>query len=313
MRGRQMCIEKMLPDLNAPMESLKEFADVSAIITDLDGTIVTRGEEVFGQLKNIQKKSERQKLTYTIATGRTYAGAEKIAQELCLKNIPIALYNGAVVLKYQTKQIVDRKTISNSVLADLCGFIDMQQQYLLAYYLFPVGESGMVEMVHGFGKRAFDYDVNGMEIIWHDCFEEVTVLETASGQNMLPGAVFEPCSILLDIQMTGSDNRQLIGYLERCSLISSTCSGHGFWEICARGVNKSVILQYFNHGKCVAIGDNDNDAALLEAAEIGVAVGNGSSSAKCAAKYICREDGVRGFLELISTIQEAKRYWGEGM
>lgn len=304
--------EKILPDLNAPVELLKEFADVGAIITDLDGTIVMRGEEVFGQLKNIQRKSGRQKLTYTIATGRTYAGAEKIAQELCLKNIPITLYNGAVVLKYQTKQIIDRKTVSNSVLSDLCSLIDLQRQYLLAYYLFPVQECGIVEMVHGFGKHAFDYDVNGMEIVWHNCFEEVTVTETTSGQNILPGVVFEPCSILLDMQMTGSGNGQLIEYLEQCSLISSTCSGHGFWEICARGVNKSVILQHLNHGKCVAIGDNDNDTALLEAAEIGVAVGNGSPSAKRVAKYICREEGVRGVLELINTIQEAKRYWGQG-
>lgn len=303
--------EKMLPDLNASMESLKEFADVGVIITDLDGTIVAQGEDVFGQLKSIQNKWKHKRLTYTIATGRTYAGAKKIAQELCLKNIPIALYNGAVVLKYKTKQIIDRKTISNSVLFNLCGLIDMQQQYLLAYYLLPVREYGIVEMVHGFGKHVFDYDVNGMKIVWHNCFEEITVTETSSGQNMLPDATCEPCSILLDMQMIKRENRQLIEYLERCTLASSTCSGHGFWEICARGVNKSVILQHLKYGKCVAIGDNDNDTALLEAAEIGVAVGNGSPSAKHVAKYICREDGVQGVLELINTIQEAKRYWGQ--
>ena len=70
-----------------------------------------------------------------------------------------------------------------------------------------------------------------------------------------------------------------------------------------------VIFEYLNcSGKCVAVGDNDNDIELLKEADIGVVVANGSPAAKAVAQYECQENGTLGVLELVRTIKEANRY-----
>lgn len=92
-------------------------------------------------------------------------------------------------------------------------------------------------------------------------------------------------------------------------MFSCTHSGSVFWEIRAKGVHKGIIFEYLNHsGKCVAVGDNDNDTELLKEADIGVVVANGSPAAKAVAQYECQENGTLGVLELVRTIKEANRY-----
>lgn len=312
----------MLPDLNSPLEQLMDFSTVDVIITDLDGTLVQHGTKILGQLQGIQQKLNG--VMVTIATGRTYAGAKSIADEMRIKKgTPITLYNGAVVLSYQTNTILYRKTIANSVLKELCKLLDLKSQYLLAYYLMPGEESDIVETVHGFGAGSLNRDFNNMEIIWHgnDHFDELgyTSFKTTNGSKegyirstvgrSLFHQTFEPCSILIDKKVVADRTDLLANYLESCPLISCTDSGGGFWEIRAKDVSKGIIFQYIDHEKkCIAIGDNDNDIELLRGADIGIAVANGSAAAKRAAQYQCRREGTSGVLELIRTIREAKRY-----
>ena len=124
----------LLPDLNSPLCELEKFSDVGAIVTDLDGTFIKQDGDVLGQLKGIQQQFSHRAITVTIATGRTYAGAKEIANQMKIKKgTPIALYNGAIVLPYQVNNILFRKTIPNSVLKELCTKMDLNHQYLLAY------------------------------------------------------------------------------------------------------------------------------------------------------------------------------------
>ena len=128
-------------------------------------------------------------------------------------------------------------------------------------------------------------------------------------ENSFFSKVLEPCSILIDSRLLGERENAVSEYLNKCELISSTCSGSDFWEIKAGGVHKGTIFDFLNcSGKCVAIGDNDNDVELLRNADIGVVVANGSKAAKDAAQYQCRKDGTLGVLEVVEIIKEAKRY-----
>jgi len=300
-------MSQLLPDLNAPLDELEVFSDVGIIITDLDGTFVKQDGDVLGQLKGIQSQFSHHAITVTIATGRTYMGVKEIANQMKIKKgTPLALYNGAVVLAYHTNNILFQKTISLSVLQELCTFIDWEQQYILAYYISGSGQN-LVETVHGFGLRTLEKDINGMEILWHSKDD----LENCSFEQSLFSQDDEPCSILIDWKLLGNQAENIAHYLEQCPLVSCTHSGSIFWEVRARGVSKGVIFEHFDHTvKCIAIGDNDNDIELLQEADIGVAVANGSSAAKAVAQYQCREAGASGVLELVRTIKEANRYFG---
>lgn len=310
-------MSSFLPSIDAPLSELEKFSDVSAIITDLDGTFVKQDGDILGQLVKIQQKLSRCAITVSIATGRTYAGAREIAQQMKIKRgTPLALYNGAIILAFQSDVVLYRKTIPDLVIQDLCSLIDMENQYLLAYYCLPKADHGVEEIVLGFGNRAPQVDVNGMRVL--QCSREQVEIFFDNGkasmfnevsENSFFSKVLEPCSILLDSHLLGKRESVVSEYLNKCTLISSTRSGGSFWEIKASGVHKGTIFDFMScNGKRVAIGDNDNDVELLKEADIGVVVANGSKAAKDAAQYQCRKDGTLGVLEVVEIIKAAKRY-----
>lgn len=300
-------MSQLLPNFNSPLDDLEKFSNIKILITDLDGTFIKQNGDVLGQLKGIQPQFSCHAITITIATGRTYAGVKEIASQMKIKKgTPLALYNGAVVLAYHTQSILFHKSIPFSVLRELCTFIDWRHQNILAYYLMN-DQYNIVETVHGFGFPAFKKDINGMDILWHTKDDFIDGISSCS----FSPYDYNPCSILIDWKQLGTHAEKISQYLKKCPFVSYTHSGNVFWEIRANGVSKEIIFDYFDHNeKCIAIGDNDNDIELLQRADIGVAVANGSLAAKAVAQYHCCEEGALGVLELVRIIKEANRYFG---
>ena len=77
-------------------------------------------------------------------------------------------------------------------------------------------------------------------------------------------------------------------------------SGNRYLEFNAPGVNKGAGLLELarrlgiRREETMAIGDNSNDAAMLRAAGLGVAVANASPEALSAADYVCKADNNAG-------------------
>lgn len=168
--------------------------------------------------------------------------------------------------------------------------------------VFQSTEEIVVEKVYGIGKQCFSVDVNGLEIVWNDVL----------GDNLI-----EPCSILINKSVLSVESKEKVHQvLETAKEIAYTDSGNGFIEICGNGVNKGIVFdvlrerQPFLIKKSLAIGDNDNDCELLKAADIGVAVANGSHRAKEVADYICEHEGAAGVLDVMNTLKNANKYWG---
>ncbi len=307
-----------LPDNNSQLEEFKVFADIDYIITDLDGTFIQHGENVWEQLQRIQAKFQNSRPTVTIATGRTYYGTKRIAEIIRIKkDTPIILYNGAVIISYITQTIRYLKTIPSSVLYDLCGIIDLETQSILAYYLQPDKNKTILESVLGFGRRTSDYDVNGMKIIWLDAnklqngaLSMYALINGVYDNAEMSLFQYEPCSILIDKKAAADNLEKLSRYLNSSELVSCTDSGSGYYEVRAQGVQKGTILDIikkYENKKCAAIGDNDNDAELLQRADIGIAVANASPVAINAAQYQCSQPGTNGVLELVEVIKAANR------
>lgn len=297
---------KKLPNLEyAALSELEEFKDVNFVVTDLDGTLVFQEDIVIKQLRAWRQKFQS-KITITIATGRTYSGAKGILDQLEIKKgIPVVLYNGAVVLAYQTNEILYRSQISCDILEELCNFIDMDSQNLLAYCFDhdierindTVGGK-VVETVYGFGRRTGEREINNLKVHWMSSVDkEIT-----------------PCAVLLDKRNAGDKINGLMQYLSESPYVSWTDSGNGFFEIHAKNVNKGIIFDIFDSRKMLhikksmAIGDNDNDLELLRKADIGVVVANGSENAKIAADYVCEKKGAQGVMDLMAVLKAAKKY-----
>jgi len=307
---------KKLSSKNCNLNELKAFCDVNFIITDIDGTLIKGDETVFQQVRivNDKKKNEFRfkwgRVQLTIATGRTYFGARKVIEELNIqRGMPLVLYNGAVIVAYQTNELLFRKTIPKFFIRRLEAALNIKKEYFLMYTVdmnrdaFQSEEEIVVEKVYGIGKQCISEDINGLEIVWNDVLQDDLI---------------EPCSILINESVLSVESMEKVyQVLETAKEIAYTDSGNGFIEISGNDVNKGIVFDVLREKrpflikKSLAIGDNDNDCELLKAADIGVAVANGSRCAKEVADYVCEHEGVTGVLDVMNMLKNASKYWGK--
>ena len=97
------------------------------------------------------------------------------------------------------------------------------------------------------------------------------------------------------------DRNEVKNYLESNPEINTVCGGYNNLEFTAAGVDKGVGLKKLAGilsipvENTMAVGDTENDIAILKAAGIGVAMGNATDDVKAIASYITTsntDDGV---------------------
>ncbi len=296
-----------LPDDNSALEDYQIFSDVDLIVTDLDGTLIAGPGPIVDQIKkDIDYLRRKRKVQITIATGRTYFGAKPLMKEIDIaKGMPVALYNGGVVIEYGTNQILHQNQISQEIVVDLAGIIDLSKVTMLVYTLdLPIihveGDEAIEETIYGLGMRSKQKDSNGMDIQWLDNIYEIK---------------YPIVAILLESRQLSYEERDLVlSYLGQSGQASFTDSGNGYIEIKGPGLDKGSIFRILKNqkkykvNKILAIGDNDNDTELFQYADISIAVANCSPIAMEAASYICRNKSADGFLDMLKVLKYSKKY-----
>lgn len=308
---------KKLPDSNSNLEEYLPFRDISLIVSDIDGTLISGSDSVIKQIRKAIKKLEQQKVFLTIATGRTFYGSKFLLNKLEIKTgMPIAFYNGSIVLEAGTKKVLYSNFIPHLAIEKLLKVVpfDNTRVYL---YVFEVISNALIEnydnliseKVYGLGQRRKDdkdieFDVNNLKIEWIDDVEFFD---------------FSVNAILIETEQLNKhqlDNIEF--YLKSQHVLDYTNSGSGFIEIKAKGSNKGIIYDVIKNKnelltkKILSIGDNDNDYELFKFSDISVAVANSSISAIKTADYICKNESSNGFLDMLNVIITAKKYCKDG-
>ena len=297
-----------LPDRNALLPDLLPFSKIDVIVTDLDGTLISGSEDISDRIKEKISALRRKKVYTTIATGRTFEGARLLIHQINMeKGMPICLYNGAIVLEYGTDTLLYSNYIDIDAVYSLINRI-IQLEVAIYIYTFSIDNIGLInegksriqEKVYGVGTKTNKKDINHMVVHQLSTIDELKRIE-------------EPIVALL-IEKTAL--KQLdVEYIEKELSIENlvyTNSGNGFIEVKARGLNKGIIISILKE-KCkyesiLAIGDNDNDKELFQYADISVAVENSSAIAIDTADYVCENESAYGFFDMLTVINNAKRY-----
>lgn len=299
-----------LPDGNSNLNEYRDFADVDLIVTDLDGTLIDGAEPVLKQIRKLLNRLRKKHIQITVATGRTFWGAESRIKELGISiGMPIALYNGGVVIEYGTENVLYASYVPDEVLIKLLSVVDMRKTNIYVY-TFSIKDSflrksdnqnGILEEVYCWGERQTNIDVNGMPVKQVHYVEQIK--ENIS-------------AVLIDNRLLTREESEIIKLaLKHYCDIKITDSGNGFIEIKGGGINKGVIYSIlkgnkkFSTKKILAIGDNDNDIELFEGADISVAVANSSKLAFQYADYICDNKSAKGFLDMLYVLDNAKKYY----
>lgn len=302
-----------LPDSNSPLYFYQTFTNVACIVSDIDGTLTLGSTPVIEQIRRKTINLRKNNVMTTIATGRPYCGAYKVIQELGVAHgTPVVLYNGGVLLEHQTDHIVNEYYIP---LKEAIKIINIVSKCAAGVYVYTcdtlepdiyslLNEYRLNENVYYTGKVERKNDVNGKPVLklTNNAIRDKKIVSMLIERKELSDDIFE----------------QIMECLSENSEVSYTDSGSGFIEVRASQNRKSIIIdelrkrkssKQIEKGLILAIGDNDNDVDLFEAADISVAVSNASLKAKQTADYWCRRENAAGYLDMLVVIENARKYW----
>ena len=249
------------------------------IAIDIDGTLLTNSKEILNQTKIDINKAFENGIVICICTGRGYPAAKRYIDELNL-NIPLILYNGAIIKMSNSDNLILNKTINDLVSVEVfntitknngtCCFwandilyFNKYDQYT-KYYEELTGIKAII--VENF---TIDNIVNINKFLWFDTPENLEYIKK-NVMNSVDGVdCFKSQKVILEIVPTNVNKGEAIKFL----------------------------ANYYNIdiSEVIAIGDDENDMSMISVAGLGVAMGNAKECVKEIADYITvsnEENGV---------------------
>ncbi len=233
----------------------------------------------------------------TVATGRTLDYVRTSSAYLNL-TYPVITAHGAVIGDPQTGALYAETTMPLAVAAEVAAWLDDAQIVTTLYINDDEGHTHLYQNrpAHDPALAGFHDHVFGTPRTLHPNFQSLLTR---------PGAR-APLKFLSDNDpLTARDiQAPLIEHFG--NILYITRSHPRLVEGMAQGVNKGAALRQLcamlqiDPQRVLAVGDNDNDIPLLQAAGYGVAMGNASPGLKAVADWVAptiEEDGVAVTLE----------------
>lgn len=250
---------------------MKKFEGI-LFVTDLDGTLLKKDKTI--SEKNLEAieyfKSEGG--IFTFVTGRIPAGA-KVVNDVLKPNAPCGCINGGGIYDFKTDKLLWSLNIPRDVL-ELVEYIDNEVP--------GIGiEINLYDKIYFCKKNAATEKHRTDEHMDEYSCHYTEVKESFSKVNFVD---FNQDNMNKTIELLNKHPKSKDFDFVRSDTI--------FYEILPKGSNKGNLLVKLTEvldidmTKTIAIGDNDNDASMLEKAKLGIAVSNASEKAKKAADYI---------------------------
>lgn len=273
-----------------------------ALILDLDGTLLEDSGKILSRTRSALLRIASQGVHVMIATGRSEQSARPVIEDLGILN-PTVIYNGAAIWCPNENRLIAEKNL-----------VPEHLECLLRY----AEDEGLLPVVMCAGtKRALSprnetlnyalHDMKNIQIVsesemrierpirlslfsdrHHDTksfanqVREISPIEaylTWFPLNLLPSHRDSPLQVV-DIQPLCEGKKEALLFLQE---------------------NKGI-----HPSRCVAIGDAPNDIPMVEAAGLGVAMGNGMDELKVTADRIIGANNTEAIADLIDELWPQK-------
>ncbi len=273
---------------------MADFSNV-VLITDLDGTLLPHSKIVSDNDLRAIEYFKANGGIFTIATGRIYQAAEQFFNIL-KPNAPVVLNNGGLVYDIEKKESV------------------------YSCYLDDESVAYTIKMMEQFPDIGVEINtMNNIYVVrmteWERCHLNMTHLKYH--EKTLDEVKNEKwCKVLFSIEKERM--HELITYVDemKWDKANFVTSGPFLFECLPLECSKGKALKMLSeHNKwdsytVVAAGDFDNDIAMLEYADIGVAPANAQDIVKKSAEYItyatCEEGAIAETIEYIEKVCKVK-------
>ena len=252
---------------------------IKLLAIDMDGTLLNEEKHIDTPQKEAVQKAIEAGIKVVLCTGRPLFGVLPVYGELELEKYNLDEYvilnNGCSLRKTTNWELLDNKEITRE---DVIYLDKLRKGYNLDLTVSNDNDYFVV------GDKANKYTIEDGKLVYVDIkpisLEEATSEKHTFFKSMYLGEEEE-------IQRFKNDNENLLK-----DKYDAVLSQIHIFEMLPFGTNKAAALKELaeklgiEREEIMTIGDGNNDVEMLEFAGIGVAMGNGTESAKKAANYL---------------------------
>ena len=269
------------------------------LVLDIDGTLLNSDDIVTPVVSDAIAQAREHGVEVALATGRRVGSTRRVVEEVGI-GLPIVTFNGALVWDTEREEAIHELAFSASVIQRV---VDLCREHDAA----PVLLQGP-----GHGERIFVPSGNWIRPEYLEWFldprrqevDELPMDELVNLPGILTIDIFGPEATLQYLSKVISELEAQVYDVGEIS--PQTDPPNWALNVHMPGASKAagveILAQRLNctMADVVAIGDGFNDLPLLEAAGVGVAMGNASDEVKAKADVIVNshdEDGVAEAIE----------------
>ncbi len=255
---------------------------------DMDDTLLKNDLSISLKTKEALKKAKEKGLIIVLASGRPTSAMDSFAKELDLHKGEgyIISYNGAFVKNCVTDETIFKQSLSKEYLHEIYDLSKEHNVYLHTYlddFIVTDNNNKYTEIESKLTNISIKVVDNLKEYVNGEVIKAIALEE--------PNYLKE---VRKKVETKVGDK------------MSVTISKPYFLEFMDKGVDKGKALELLakkinvDINKVVAVGDSYNDLTMIQAAGLGVAMGNANEDVKKAATIIVKDNENDGIAELIN-------------
>lgn len=252
---------------------------IKLLAIDMDGTLLNEEKYIDTPQKEAVQKAIEAGIKVVLCTGRPLFGVLPVYGELELEKYNLDEYvilnNGCSLRKTTNWELLDNKEITRE---DVIYLDKLRKGYNLDLTVSNDNDYFVV------GDKANKYTIEDGKLVYVD-IKPISLEEATSGKHTFFKSMY--LGEEEEIQRFKNDNENLLK-----DKYDAVLSQIHIFEMLPFGTNKAAALKELaeklgiEREEIMTIGDGNNDVEMLEFAGIGVAMGNGTESAKKAANYV---------------------------
>jgi Cof subfamily protein (haloacid dehalogenase superfamily) len=266
---------------------------IKLIVSDLDETLVGPDGKV--SEKNIEaiKKATQKGVKFVPNTGRGFESVQPLLETLGLKgkaNEFVISYNGGAIVENQNFNVIQTNALSFEQASQIFAITSKHLEYsthiytLNDVYIFNEVEADN-EYMQSRGVRTTKFDYSNLEKLKDE-------------------PIFKIITMNADLKKRQAIKEEVIKNVD--FEVNATFSSDRYTEFNLNGVDKGkATLELGRHlgikkEEIMALGDNNNDVAMLKSVGLPVVVSNANETAMDVAKFITRGNYTSGVAEAIN-------------